>query len=1207
MLVETQDKALRRISELREQCSLEQQAKAHLESALRLDMDEQQCTIKALKTKLSLLGENPEEIVKNGNEHLISLGDANGSSSESENLININDGADVLNDSTDRENQIAAGASIIINDSNEKIKGLEAQLNALKCQIADEKKQSSELSRLLEQSQKQVKELIAREEENTIMIAQNKLAIHSELENKEKEMKSLKNDAKQTASEKECLNEIVTELRQSNSKANASVKELSDAKRALEEKVEELKKNATTAEQMNKELRAKVIVLESEKQSATAKNSLELEKFKARYDSLQRKNEQLEEITRSRVIESHEKLETELKHLKLAHADISKQLNDEQTENKELNRKYQEFLNEHQDTIKRLSVDFDSAKADKMKLETRFKQLFEEKSGLTAELEALKTNINQSNSSAEDLKSRIEQLTQENAEAKEKINELNESLQSKLDEAMIPSADIISLKEKIDTLKNDKRDLEKTLEKEIREKSELQIQVTNILQEIGRLEEQLKEVKESYSQLEQEKLILEEKSAMVADSATNEQVHVQELMSKVKEFETKLKAVECENSQLAEKNCLLEENNNRLHTSIKEFESNLKKESASVQAADNRISTLIAEIESLKEENINVQDKLKKSLADYADLFNSKEQMDQEHRSMLDRITALESEKTALIAEQDALKKREQKLNSLIEESKNNSQESAALQIEHKELIERFDQLSLEVNDAKSSLEKAESKATHIQTELDEQIKLKNELETAVRKLNSEKDELQESVQKLNELENSLDGYDQTKIENEYLNKSIQLLETDVKSKSEENQLLNKTLDELKEKTKSQQCELYVLTEEKNERSKVFEDKDQEIEQLKSICQRTQAFSEELQSEVKQLNEQLSALKLLNDEVQGANESSETKIEKLTIEYESLKQSFNQNETELKEKINELTSLRNEFTSTQSEIDAKTTQISDAAEKVINSQKELDSCRAIINDLNHDLNDQSSKIEISEKQIEKLQTTIAELEAKLAAIPTKDDTEELKRANETLKCDLAETKANNLREINELNHEIDELKENARAYREKQLETEQLKATNEILTQQLHQLQEQIQQNEIEKPIKSLENHRVGASAPADHNSNDKPDDLSNSIDKLTKEKEDLEHKLNKIVNEVLDVSNRNSFLEQQVENYLIIEQQNERLKLQNSKLSRQLDETLVSLVITENRLILIPNSTFKYACLYSIRFQCTILMTYRRIPNSNI
>lgn len=52
VLAKTQDKALRKVSELKEQCSLEQQAKAHLEQELRSDLEEKDHKIAALLTKL---------------------------------------------------------------------------------------------------------------------------------------------------------------------------------------------------------------------------------------------------------------------------------------------------------------------------------------------------------------------------------------------------------------------------------------------------------------------------------------------------------------------------------------------------------------------------------------------------------------------------------------------------------------------------------------------------------------------------------------------------------------------------------------------------------------------------------------------------------------------------------------------------------------------------------------------------------------------------------------------------------------------------------------------------------------------------------------------------------------------------------------------------------------------------------------------------
>ena len=48
----TQDRALRRISELKEQSNLEKQAKMHLEEELRAELEEKQHVIDALSSKV---------------------------------------------------------------------------------------------------------------------------------------------------------------------------------------------------------------------------------------------------------------------------------------------------------------------------------------------------------------------------------------------------------------------------------------------------------------------------------------------------------------------------------------------------------------------------------------------------------------------------------------------------------------------------------------------------------------------------------------------------------------------------------------------------------------------------------------------------------------------------------------------------------------------------------------------------------------------------------------------------------------------------------------------------------------------------------------------------------------------------------------------------------------------------------------------------
>ena len=65
VMQQTQDKALRRISELKEQCTLEQKAKRHLEEELRGDIEEKQHVIEALQTKVTLLKSGGTSLLDN--------------------------------------------------------------------------------------------------------------------------------------------------------------------------------------------------------------------------------------------------------------------------------------------------------------------------------------------------------------------------------------------------------------------------------------------------------------------------------------------------------------------------------------------------------------------------------------------------------------------------------------------------------------------------------------------------------------------------------------------------------------------------------------------------------------------------------------------------------------------------------------------------------------------------------------------------------------------------------------------------------------------------------------------------------------------------------------------------------------------------------------------------------------------------------------
>ena len=70
---------MRRISELKEQCQLEQKAKRHLEEELRSDLEEKQHVINALQTKVTLLKSGGKSVIDDNGEEdtLVDVTDPN--------------------------------------------------------------------------------------------------------------------------------------------------------------------------------------------------------------------------------------------------------------------------------------------------------------------------------------------------------------------------------------------------------------------------------------------------------------------------------------------------------------------------------------------------------------------------------------------------------------------------------------------------------------------------------------------------------------------------------------------------------------------------------------------------------------------------------------------------------------------------------------------------------------------------------------------------------------------------------------------------------------------------------------------------------------------------------------------------------------------------------------------------------------------------
>lgn len=229
VLVETQDKVLRRITDLKEQCQLEQQAKAHLEEVLRNDIEEKDHIISTLNTKVKLLQasgstlENavrPEEALRtNEDSSKVHPIDPSGEPSSDESGILSTENAllkdklkklealvlrykDSLKRNKEKFTEVTREKITLENDYEalkdstiERIGKLEDELSAARVEIENLMGQADILQR--------------REEESAISLAENKLSVHRELEEKEEQIKQLQMDLKRLTVDKDNLNEAI--------------------------------------------------------------------------------------------------------------------------------------------------------------------------------------------------------------------------------------------------------------------------------------------------------------------------------------------------------------------------------------------------------------------------------------------------------------------------------------------------------------------------------------------------------------------------------------------------------------------------------------------------------------------------------------------------------------------------------------------------------------------------------------------------------------------------------------------------------------------------------------------------------------------------------------------------------------------------------------------------------------------------------------
>ena len=228
VMQQTQDKALRRISELKEQAALEKQAKAHLEEELRAEIEEKQHYITSLNTKVMLLKKDQQSASddKFFKSPLIDLSADSGNHEELDNG-GTETGKDLQSPDNDSLSAKSEDSDKILN-LEEKVKKLENLLSKCKENIKANKNKLTALTEVKDQlatdlelketelgeekdSHKKVLDELQiyrkREEGEELQMAEAKLAMHHEMITKDEEISALRASLAKENEEKDKLRE----------------------------------------------------------------------------------------------------------------------------------------------------------------------------------------------------------------------------------------------------------------------------------------------------------------------------------------------------------------------------------------------------------------------------------------------------------------------------------------------------------------------------------------------------------------------------------------------------------------------------------------------------------------------------------------------------------------------------------------------------------------------------------------------------------------------------------------------------------------------------------------------------------------------------------------------------------------------------------------------------------------------------------------
>ncbi|XP_030011267.1 golgin subfamily A member 4 isoform X2 [Sphaeramia orbicularis] len=988
ILSQSQDKALRRIGELREELQMDQQAKKHLQDEFDAALEEKDQMITVLQTQVALMkkrlkgvsdGAVPPEGQLPQSEDSTSVQQSPSKEQEVEPEASEGGNADPaklmeqLQKRVKRQENLLQKCKDVMRTHKERSAQLSSENETLQEQLQERLQElekmkelhTTEKTKLITQL-RDAKNLIEQlEQDKGMVIAETKRQMHETLEMKEEEIAQLRSRLQQSTAQREELQEqkeraekaAFEELERALGAAQKAEEARKQQQVQLEEQVKEVER---ASEEERKTLQQELTRVKQEVVTIMKKSSEEtvanLEK--AHSEALAAKEEEMN----ARINAAVEKCKKEF-------AQLAKEREQQATlalEDAELQKTALKIESENK--VKEIQLELEAARTRVLELESSLDKLSQDGSNLSHELSS--------------------QLDELKDKHREQISALEEKHQEQLEKhkgtlTQQQNNTMEELKEKhraeVETILKDKElqfqahveDMnQKTLEKLDAKQAELEAlssDLSEALKSKRLLEEKLVAAEEVHSLAKQdyEKRFEDQVAKHNAEIADIKQEHEQSLGGMEKTLKEELNTLKI---VLREKEKENEEHTLKINTLQEESHSTLQELNAKIKELEELQQCLSqSQLESagLKESN--------------AQLSKISLDLDQCKKDLTDLEHQLEVAKTDCQQKEKSLQELEHQLENTKKEF---SEQKKLFTVELNTKQEEQTRLKKQLDDEKAVLEK---KMKNTITEMEGKLKSQ---ETKMEKFKQKAKEMQENFKKKLQQNEETMKKELAKKDAELQQKEKQVQEKILEMAQKSSQGLSDTMSELQnnhkeEVEKLQDAHKHEIEElehhwqqklgqqeeeimEKN--SHILQEKAQELEDTSQQLSRSREENEQVLCEIKNLKEELAIRETTVQKLQAELNEAAVKLESLSQGEAVLKEQMESVERNLNQALNERNSLQDKLSSMEEEGREKLKTLSDQLEE---TEKQL---KAV----------EGSRCKESEEMQSKFEETAIQLQAKEA-------------------------------------------------------------------------------------------------------------------------------------------------------------------------------------------------------------------------------